>query len=169
MKCPLENAFRLQYYDYIWLQIRNIYKPLSGYSICTNSAISRYLKIYYITHAFFSRFLIGFSSPQLPYWSGLTPPRHSADESLLPKEGGSSQNPEVWVARLLLPLQPLAPEVVFLVFFRRSDEWRKTEVETFLWEIFLMLGNHGARFCLEWKQWNVNNELYVIQSPKDLH
>ena len=67
MKCPLENAFRLQYYDYIWLQIRNIYKPLSGYSICTNSAISRYLKIYYITHAFFSRFLIGFSSPQLPF------------------------------------------------------------------------------------------------------
>lgn len=73
---------------------------------------------------------MGFSSPRLPL-VGLTPPRHSADESLLPKEGGSSQNPEVWVARLLLPLQPLAPEVVFLFFFRRSDEWKKTRLKHF--------------------------------------
>ena len=144
------------YYDYIWLQIRNIYKPLSGYSICTNSAISRYLKIYYITQAFFSRFLLGFSSPQLPSGRSDTTKTLSwrissaQGRRIITKPGGLSCSPSSSTSAF-------GPGGRVFFFLRRSDEWKKTEVETFLWEI-----------CDAWKQWNVRMT-YVIQSPKDLH
>ena len=142
MKCSLENIFQH------WLQVQT---P-------DNSSI-------------FKRFYGIFSTPATPEETAhlrsaktLSWRISSAQGSrIITKPGGLSCSPSSSTSAFWRPRR-----LCFVFFFADPMSGKKPEVETFLWDFFWCLEITGARFCLEWKQWNVRMN-YVIQSPKDLH